>query len=151
MSTRHGLEIRAAAAGDAAGLCDLLGKAGYRIDARDMAVRLEAMRHEPGAFLIAVEWGPPSGLVVLHWYSTPQAPQPIAQITSLFVAPDDRRRGLGRLLIKVAGQAARVANCGALELMASPGDESLPLFCASTGFLQNCTNFERPLRKSSKT
>ena len=147
MNTRYGLEIRTATVTDAQGLCTLLAAAGHIVEPRDMASRLESMRQHAGAVLIAVEWGPPSGIVVLHWYRTPEAAQPIAQITGLFVAPDDRRRGLGRLLVKAAAQAARVANCGALELTGS-GD-GLAEFCLSTGFLESGVRFVRPLRKAS--
>ena len=68
MKTRYGLEIRAATGADAPGLSELLGSAGYAVDPRALADRLDAIRREPGTALIAAEWGPPSGLVVLHWY-----------------------------------------------------------------------------------
>ena len=147
MSTRYGLEIRTATAADASGLCALLKTLGHIIEDQEMARRLEAMRQAAGTALIAVEWGPPSGIVVMHWYHTPEAALPVAQITSLFVAPDDRRRGLGRLLVKAASQAARVANCGALELTAATHDSALAAFCLSTGFAEAGARYVRPLRK----
>jgi aminoglycoside 6'-N-acetyltransferase I len=147
LKSRYGLEIRSAASADAQGLCELLQAAGHVITPRVMAERLEAMRDAPGAALIAAEWGPPSGLVLLHWYRTLDAIQPTAQITMLLVAPDDRRRGIGRLLVKAAAQAARVAGCGALELLATPEEPALHAFCLATGFLDAGPRFLRPLRK----
>ena len=147
LKSRHGLEIRAATGADAAGIRELLSLAGHAIDARVLADRLDAMRQEPGAALLAVEWGPPSGLILLHWYRTPFDDQPAAQITTLFVAPDDRRRGIGRLLLKAAAQAARVAGCGSLEFLTTE-DPTLRSFCLAAGFTESGTCFARPLRKS---
>ncbi|MEA2774366.1 MAG: hypothetical protein QOD93_7328 [Acetobacteraceae bacterium] len=146
MKTRFGLEIRTATGADAPGLCELLGAAGKEISPRGVAERLDAIRNEPGAALIAADWGPPVGLVVLHWYRTLEASQPTAQITTLLVAPDERRRGIGRLLIKAAAQAARVAGCGALELLAAE-EQGLHEFCRATGFVEAGSRFLRPLRK----
>jgi aminoglycoside 6'-N-acetyltransferase I len=149
LKTRYGLEIRAATSAEAPGLCELLSAAGHEIAPRILAERLDAIRQAPGTALIAVEWGPPSGLVILHWYRTLDADQPTAQITTLLVGPDDRRRGIGRLLVKAAAQAARVAGCGALELLTTPDDQSLHQFCRATGFTEAGSRFVRPLRKKA--
>ena len=109
LASRYGLEIRAATAADAAGLASLFQASGQSIAASDLAERLDSLRLGSGTALIAVEWGPPSGLVVLHWYRSLTAAQPVAQITGLMVGPDERRRGIGRLLLKAASQAARSA------------------------------------------
>jgi len=147
MGQRHGLEIRAATSADAAGLAELLGRAGPAIAPRELAERIEALREGGGTALIALEWGPPSGLVVLHRYRTLDTPLPTAQVTTLLVGPDERRRGVGRLLLKAAAQAARVAGCGALELLAPSDAPALEAFCLATGFSGTGTRFVRPLRK----
>ena len=149
MKTRYGLEIRAATGAEATGISELLQGAGYAIAPRILAERLEAIRQAPGAALIAVEWGPPSGLVILHWYRTLDADQLTAQITTLLVGPGERRRGIGRLLVKAAAQAARVAGCGALELLTAPEDQDLRQFCRATGFTETGPCFVRPLRKKA--
>lgn len=97
--------------------------------------------------LIAAEWGPPVGLVVLHWYRTLEADQPTAQITTLLVAPAERRRGIGRLLVKAAAQTARVAGCGALELLLASDDRALLEFSSASGFTEVGRRLVRPLRK----
>ena len=147
MTSRHGLEIRAASAADAPGLAVLLESAGQVIAARDLAVRLDALRHGSGTALVALEWGPPSGIVVLHWYPVLEAARPTAQITLLLVGPEERGRGIGRLLVKAAAQAARSAGCGALELAAPAAEPSLAAFCRATGFTDTGPRFTRPLRK----
>lgn len=141
--------MRAATGADAPGLSELLGGAGCAIAPRVLAERLDALRQAPGTALLALEWGPPSGLVLLHWYPILDTAQPTAQITLLLVDPDARRRGIGRLLVKAAAQAARVAGCGALELSAPPGQPALDAFCHATGFLDGGFRFVRPLRKKA--
>ena len=145
MTIRYGLEIRAATSAEALGLAELLSLAGYPIAPRALADRLDALRQWPGAALVALDWGPPSGLVVLHWYRTLDAAQPTAQITTLLVSPDERRRGIGRLLLKAAAQAARVAGCDALELTVE--EPTLAAFCLATGFTETGSRFVRALRK----
>lgn len=147
LKSRFGLEIRAATGAEAPGLAELLTASGHAIAPRALAERLDALRQGPGAALIAVEWGPPSGLIVLHWYRTLDSAQPIAQITTLLVGSDERRRGIGRLLVKAAAQTARVAGCGALELRAPPGEETIRQFCLATGFAEAGACFARALRK----
>jgi GNAT superfamily N-acetyltransferase len=147
MKNRYGLEIRTATAADAPGLCELLATVGQTPAPRALADRLDAIRREAGTALLALEWGPPSGVVVLHWYRTLAADQPVAQITGLLVAPDDRRRGIARMLLKAAAQAARVAGCGALEMAVPSDDAALPAFCRATGFAEAGPRFVRALRK----
>jgi GNAT superfamily N-acetyltransferase len=104
LSSRYGLEIRAAGSADAPGLFELLSAADHSVTPRVLAERLGALRQEQGAVLIALERGPPSGLIVLHWYRTLESGQPVAQISTLLVSPDKRRRGIGRLLVKAAAR-----------------------------------------------
>ncbi|GLS61162.1 GNAT family N-acetyltransferase [Methylobacterium haplocladii] len=150
MSNRYGLEIRAAAEADAPALAELLQAAGLAIPPLALAERLGALRTAGGTALVAQEWGPPSGLVVMSWLRTLESELPVAQITSLFVGPNDRRRGIARLLLKAASQAARVAGCGTLWIFAAPGQDGLTAFCKATGFAAADAGFVRPLRKKSQ-
>jgi aminoglycoside 6'-N-acetyltransferase I len=149
LKTRYGLEIRACTSADAAGISELLSASGHTISPRAIADRLEAVRSQPGTALLAAEWGPPSGLVLLHWYRTLDADQFTAQITMLLVGANERRRGIGRLLVKAAAQAARVAGCGKLELLVAPEEPALRMFCQATGFVEAGQCFVRPLRKKA--
>ena len=149
MKTRYGLEVRAATNADAQGLCNLLGVSGREVGLLTLAERLEAVRQQPGAVLLAADWGPPIGLVSLHWYRTLHADQPIARIDTLVVEPEARRRGIGRMLLKAAAQAARTAGCDTLELLGARQEASLRSFCLATGFTETGRCFSRPLRKKS--
>ncbi len=149
MKSRYGLEMRAATGADAPGLAELYRNAGVPIAQHLLAERLEALRQEAGTVLVALEWGPPSGLVALHWYLTLDAPHPVAQVTMLLVDPQARRRGIGRLLVKAASQAARVAGCDTLELLVPAGCGDLDGFCRATGFAEAGSRFQRPLRKAA--
>ncbi len=146
MSPRYGLRIRAAAGADAAGLSDLMRAAGRPVADGALAARLEALRPADGAALVAIEWGPPSGVVALNWCRTLDDDRPVAVLGLLLVGPDERRRGIGRTLLKAASQAARVAGCGTMLIHAA-ADPSLAAFCAATGFEPAGTLQVRPLRK----
>lgn len=147
MGNRYGLEIRAAAGADAAGLAALLGEAGIDVGAADLAARLEALQRDGGTALVAVEWGPPSGLITVAPVRTLDAPRPFGLITSLAVAAESRRRGIGRVLLKAAGRAARQAGCDRLLLAAGPDQKALRAFCAAAGFADAGTMLARPLLK----
>jgi aminoglycoside 6'-N-acetyltransferase I len=149
LKSRRGLEIRAATSADAPGLAELLSGVGHVIAPLVLAERLDAVRQGNGIALIAMEWGPPSGLIMSHWYRTLHDDHPVAQITTLLVGPDERRRGIGRLLIKAAAQAARVAGCDTLEVLTATPEQDLRDFCQATGFTEVGPRFVRALRKKA--
>jgi aminoglycoside 6'-N-acetyltransferase I len=150
VTSRYGLEIRAATAADAPGLAELLAEAGEQAAGRVIATRVEALRQGAGTVLIAQEWGPPSGVIALHWYPSLLEDRPVAQVTLLLVGQDSRRRGIGRLLVKAAAQAARSAGCGALEMALAEDGEAMRGFCAATGFVEGGARFTRSLRRQGE-
>jgi aminoglycoside 6'-N-acetyltransferase I len=149
MTSRYGLEIRAATHADAEGLAELCNAAGLAIKPHSLGARLEALHHAAGTVLIAQEYGPPSGLVAIHWYASLFDDHKVAQITALLVAPDARRRGVGRLLVKAASQAARVAGCGVVQSLGADHHAGLFEFYQATGFVRSEACFARPLRKKA--
>ena len=147
MGNRYGLEIRAAAGSDAPGLGELLGAAGVAVGAADLTVRLDALQGGGGTALVAVEWGPPSGLIALSPVRTLEAPRATGLITTLIVGAESRRRGIGRVLLKAAGRAARQAGCDRLVLSVGPGQDDLRAFCEAAGFAADGHSLARPLLK----
>lgn len=147
MSNRYGLSIRAAQISDAEGLAELLSTAGETVGKDRLAHRLTALLDQPGALLIADEWGPPSGVIAVHWHAVLTADLKVGSISTLLVAPERRRNGIARLLLKAASQAARSAGCGELVLEAPAEASDLRAFGLATGFEQTGETFVRALRK----
>jgi aminoglycoside 6'-N-acetyltransferase I len=141
--TRYGVEIRAALPADQADLAALLGGT-----PRAMALRLEAVARDPSsAVLVATGWnGAAIGVIVLHWYPSLAADRPLARISALAVVEEERRNGIGRLLIKAGAQAARAAGCDLLEAVAPEGEDGAA-FLGALGFAAAGGNLARPLRK----
>jgi GNAT superfamily N-acetyltransferase len=147
VSGRRGLSIRAADSGDLDGLAELLRAAGVAIARDRLASRLSALQAQPGAVLIADDWGPPPGLITVHWHAVLTVDLKVAQISALLVDPARRRSGIARLLLKSAAQAARAAGCGELVLGAAIGSDDLRAFALATGFADTGAVLTRPLRK----
>ena len=147
MSSRHGLLVRTADGGDVEGVAELLTAAGVAAPRERLAARLGAMLEQPGALLIADEWGPPSGLIVAHWHAVLSADLKVGWVSALLVDPARRRNGIGRVLLKAASQAARSAGCGELVLSSAAEAGELRAFCLATGFVEAGGVFSRPLRK----
>lgn len=143
--TRYGVDLRAALPADSADLAALLGGT-----ARGMAGRLEAMARDPAsAVLVATGWnGAVIGVIALCWHPALTADRPLARITALTVAAEERRNGIGRLLIKAGAQAARAAGCDLLE---AAGEGEGGAFLAALGFVPAGANLARPLRKRSES
>jgi hypothetical protein len=57
VSSRYGLSIRTANSGDVDGLAELLKTSGWTIGRDALSARLSAIHDQPGALLIAEEWG----------------------------------------------------------------------------------------------
>jgi GNAT superfamily N-acetyltransferase len=141
--TRYGVDIRAALPADSADLAALLGGT-----PRGMAARLEAMPRDSSAVLVATGWnGAVIGVIALHWHPGLTADRPLARITALAVAEEERRNGIGRLLIKAGSQAARAAGCDLLEAAPGEGQEAAGAFLGALGFTRTGENLARPLRK----
>lgn len=142
---RYGVEMRRAQAADAAELTRLLAQAGAGVSPVEAAERLEAMQARPDcAVLVTTGYGGLSGLVALHWAMVLHQARPVAVVTTLVVDVDERRHGIGRLLLKAASQAARAAGCDDLTVA---GDGALAIFCEATGFTRIGPTFTRSLRK----
>jgi GNAT superfamily N-acetyltransferase len=145
--TRYGVDLRGIQAGDAADVAALL-------DGPDqaMAGRIEALlRDAAAAAMVATGWnGRVVGVVALRWGSDLLADRPTATVTALAVAAEDRRSGIGRLLLKAASQAARQHGCDQLDIALPPAAGAAAAFCAALGFTGQGQAFRRPLRKRAE-
>jgi len=104
--------------------------------------------HPSGAALVATGWtGAVVGAIALDWSPGLGSDRPLARVTLLLVAEEERRQGIGRMLLKAGAQAARAAGCDRLDLMLPPGATAAAAFCAALGFTGEAVTVSRPLRK----
>ncbi len=143
-----GIDIRGALQADASDVAGLLGQLGYPMESRDVASRLEALARDPDAtVLVAIGYGPVVGLVVVNWCHMLHQARPLARITTLVVDDHERGSGIGRMLVKAASQAARMAGCDVLELTTGVRREAAHAFYRAIGFEQSSLRFSRSLRR----
>lgn len=149
---RYGVDLRGAQPADAADIAELLGLLGPPVTPAQAAARLERLAQDSAAAaLVATGWnGRAIGLVALHWGATLLAERPAAHVTALVVAAEDRRSGIGRLLLKAASQAARQAGCDSLDLALTPEADAARAFATALGFHGIGETLTRPLRKRSE-
>ncbi len=143
---RYGVEVRGAVAADGPEIVRLLAVAGAVAGQGEVAERLEGLRaRAESAVLVTAGYAGLNGLVAVQWTPVLHLPRPLAQITLMVVDPDERRHGIGRLLLKAASQAARSAGCDWLEVVA--GGEGMDAFCRAAGFAEAGMTVARSLRK----
>lgn len=141
-SLRHGVDLRSAAATDAAGLATLLGAR-----PETMRRRLERLLADASTtVLVALDYdGALIGAAVLQTRPSLLEDAAVAVLSTLFVAADERRRGIARMLLKAASQAARSAGCEAMTMLAT--EAPAQAFCDASGFAPAGPSFLRPLRR----
>ena len=76
-----------------------------------------------------------AGFVILHMEEAEEGR--IGYIITLDVAPEQRRRGIAKLLMSEAERLAREAGCAALVLHVFTGNEGAIRFYASIGFVRS--------------
>ena len=138
--------VRPAQAQDAAGLARLLGVLGYPCDREEAVARLRAVEDEDGQqVLVADRHGELVGLVALDVrYYLPLGAL-TCRITALAVAPDDTRRGIGRMLLREAEQRARQAGAARIELTAALQREEAHAFYRACGYGEGALRFLKRL------
>ena len=99
------------------------------------------------AVLVATGCAPAIGVVALHWSRGLAGDAGLARIDVLVVNEEDRKRGIGRALLKSASQLARMAGCDVLEVAAGRCGSDGAGFLEATGFA-GCGRLAcRPLRR----
>ncbi len=145
-NARYGVDLRRVVLADAGQLAALLVE---RPDQHVLARRIErVLAAETATGLVATDYdGTLIGIITLHWHDRLQSDAPVATITSFIVAESERRRGVGRVLLKAASQAARAAGCDTLLVHLPDEAAATREFCRQTGFVKYGDAFSRTLRK----
>ena len=145
---RYGVAVRAAQSADTAELCRLLRQAHAGLEATRWALRVEAVRQQPNsAVLVATGYAGLSGMAAVTAAASLLHDRPVARVLALVVDAEEQRRGIGRMLLKAASQAARTMGCDVLELLPDGGNAGMEAFCQATGFTTAGMRFTRPLRR----
>jgi ribosomal protein S18 acetylase RimI-like enzyme len=134
---RRILKIREARPADAEALAALLGTE----DAKALAARISVARKAGEPPLVADEGGALLGLCAFHALPLVHEAVPLGRLTFLLVAPDARRRGLGRALAEEA--IARLADLGCVRVEALAEIElaAAPDFFRRLGWTRNAYRY----------
>jgi GNAT superfamily N-acetyltransferase len=85
------------------------------------------------------------GLAAFHVIPHLELDDPTGRLTSLVVAADARREGIGRALVERVAQAARDQGCGQLELMSGDSRAEAHAFYRALGFDDTSRRFVKEL------
>ena len=140
------LEIRSAAAADAAALVPLLEELGYPASPADIAARLAGLHAPESAALVATDGGGGVlGLIGLHRLPVLHAAAPPCYITALVVASGARGQGIGRRLLAAAEEWAHRAGCSRLVVTSAEHRAEAHAFYERAGFPYTGRRFARML------
>lgn len=144
------VSIRRAEAQDASVIADLMQGLGFRHSADEIERRLALApdRRIDCAYLAETASGRPIGLLALHIAPLLFYPRPLARITTLVVASDARRRGVGRRLIALARHLADEAGCDKLELTTGVDRVEAQAFYEAVGFRHSALHMTSTLGES---
>lgn len=131
------LKIREARPANAEALATLLGEA----DPKALAARIIAFRKAGEPPLVADEGGAVLGLVAFHAMPLVQEAAPLGRLTFLLVAPDARRRGIGRALVEEAAARLADAGCSRIEALAEIELAAAPDFFRRLGWTRNAYRY----------
>lgn len=128
------LEIRPAAAADAEAVAALLTDFnGEPVDGPTAARRLAALQGIE-MVLLALRDGAAVGLCSLRVVPFLSADHPYAEVTELYVAPEHRRQGIARRLMREAEALARAQGAPSVYLLTGFQNETAQAFYRSIGY-----------------
>lgn len=142
--------LRDAGEGDAGAVAVLLTALGYPCEPGDAAVRIAAVATDPRQRLLLADCEDRGlGLLGLDFmYYVPPLGATTCRITALVVAPEARRCGLGRRLLREAERLARKAGASRMELTSAAHREAAHAFYRACGYAESSLRFVKPLSAS---
>ena len=136
------MNVRAASAGDAAGIASLLAQLGYPAEPDAVATRLERLDAEA---LVADDGGAVLGLAAVQVMHVLEHDAPVARLTALVVREDARRRGVARALVDAVEARAREAGCERLHVTTAGRRADAHAAYLSLGFAETGRRFGKAL------
>jgi predicted N-acetyltransferase YhbS len=135
--------VRDAKAGDAESIAALILAAGSDSSERDITATLRQLVHAGAAPLVADEGGI-VGCVAWHVLPALQHSEPVGRLTLLLVAPDERRRGIGRELAEAAEARLKQRGCGTIEAVSDIELTNAHGFFRKLGYGRTSYRFLKP-------
>jgi N-acetylglutamate synthase-like GNAT family acetyltransferase len=126
--------VRPARLDDAPALVSLLAELGYPTDADTLKRRRDALVADPAVtVLVAERDGRVVGLASMHVMPLIER-APLARLSAIVVAADERRAGIGRALVERVESEARARGCERLELTSAERRADAHAFYRDLGF-----------------
>ena len=127
--------VRAATETDAPVIAELLGGLGYSVERGFVRNRLALFDARPDeAVLVAEHLGRVVGVISLHIFPLFHADYWAGRITALVTRPDQRGRGVARLLLQAAEDVAWGRQCIRVEIDSGGSHYTSPAFYERTGY-----------------
>jgi N-acetylglutamate synthase-like GNAT family acetyltransferase len=138
--------IRPARIGDASDVARLLDQLGYPCTRDEAAERIVTVLGDPRQqLLIAERDGHACGLISLNMVYSVAHGADLARITSLVVADDCLREGIGRRLLREVEVRARQAGISRIEVTSGPQRETAHAFYRGCGYSEGSLRFVKLL------
>jgi N-acetylglutamate synthase-like GNAT family acetyltransferase len=140
--------VRDARPSDAESLARLLTELGYPVSPQRLGRRLQTLSGERGTrvFVVASEQGELCGVAAMHCMHQLELDDPACRLTTLAVAPEARRRGVGRALMARIDREARGRGCVRIEVASAQHRTEAHEFYERLGFEERPRRFVLELR-----
>jgi len=148
------VRIRQASRQDAAAVSRMMNDLGYSIEIAAVERKLSDSQDDAGNFVfVAVVNGATVGVLSVHAMPLLHAEGLFATITSLFVAPDYRRQGIGSQLLAHAEAFALRLGCISINVASAHHRADAHAFYQAIGFTQDVVNthFRKEMKKTEQT
>lgn len=140
------LRIRGARVGDAGDVAHLLGVLGYPCSASEAADRITTILSEARQHLLVAEReGEVCGLVSVYTLYSLAHGGDLARITSMVVAPEAQRGGIGRRLLREAEALARRTGVARIEVTSNLRRGEAHAFYRGCGYSDDSARFVKLL------
>ncbi|MEO5566815.1 MAG: GNAT family N-acetyltransferase [Luteimonas sp.] len=145
-SAEGSLRVRPAAVGDASDVARLLDHLGYPCSNAEAAERIAIVMSDRRQHLLLAEVdGEACGLISLYTLYSLAHGSELARITSLVIAPEHARTGIGRLLLREVEQLSRHHGIQRIEITSNARRVDAHAFYRTCGYSDDSFRFVKML------